>query len=265
MAQLRAALKQPHILPEEVVRSLTESREAIAELTRNLHEQEAVTAALRAECNAYRDSADNASEAAHGAMVAALRAQRAAGGSEANRRRPLPGAPWGGGSSSASMRSESLSPSSTAASRIMQNGESALASVAAGGGPSWPREDRDGDGGSTFGGGVAGASGAATTIARLRATVASRDATIAALRSECSELGGQIAALQVRSRSGPLQMHIKHWHLAPPPHTHPFLSPVYLQAELAVYRKVDVYSVTLHKEMKAMSSRHASGLPIGGH
>ena len=76
---LRAALKEERPLPVDVVQSLDDSREAIAGLAHSLREQEAMNSALRAECDAYRDSANNASNAVHGAMVAALRAQQAAG------------------------------------------------------------------------------------------------------------------------------------------------------------------------------------------
>ena len=203
-------------LPLEVVNSLAESREAIEELTRNLREQETVIVALRAECGAYRDSAGTASDAAHGAMVAALRAQRAAGGWGGAPQRT---AAWGGGSSASVWSNGSLSPSSATASRVLQSGEAALASAAllqptntrthhARNATQSGWHDDSGETGSPphaasfedryqLGGVVSSAPAAAATISRLRGAIAARDSTIVSLRSECAALGGQIAALQV--------------------------------------------------------------------
>lgn len=181
VSQLRESRKQQLPLPDEVTRSLVESREAIAELTRNLREQEATTSALRAECEAYRTSADTASDAAHGAMVTALRAQISAGGST---KVPYIASVPRGGSESASVWSggESLSPTSVTASRIMHNGEAALADYRIG--------HQDAIASSQF--------SASTLISKLRAKVASRDATISSLRTECGKLERQVSALQVR-------------------------------------------------------------------
>ena len=180
VSQLREARKQQLPLPDEVTRSLVESREAIAELTRNLREQEATTSALRAECEAYRASADTASDAAHGAMVTALRAQISAGGS--TKVMYIPSVPRGG-SESASVWSggESLSPTSVTASRIMYNGEAALADYRIG------HQDA-----------IATSQSSSALISKLRAKVASRDATISSLRTECGRLERQVSALQVR-------------------------------------------------------------------
>jgi hypothetical protein len=196
--ELRALAAAPQALPEAVSRSLSESRDALNELSRNLSEQEAVNASLRAECDAFRSSADNASNAAHGAMVAALRARQAASGESPVADLRVRNFAMGG---SHSLSDESVSPLSARAARVFQSGDAALA-----------RQHSTAVSGSS----VAGPAAAD----KLRAVIANKDATISALRSECLQLSSHVAALQ---------------------------------AELSIYRKVDVYSETFHKECVAMS------------
>jgi hypothetical protein len=202
LSRLRAETEAPQQLPPEVMRSLAESRDALAELSSSLAEQEADNVALRAELDAMRSSADIASDAAHGAMVAALRAKRAASGESGPSLPELRSLVSGANSS---RDDGSNSPLSAAATRILRSGDAALASRSDAMSSKYPRPAE---------------AQSAHVVGKLRAAIASKDATIAALRSECLHLTSQIAALQ---------------------------------AELAIYRKVDVYSETLHREMIAMS------------
>jgi hypothetical protein len=211
--RLRAEAAAPQHLPASVTRSLIESREALSELARNLAEQEATNAALKAECSALRSTADTASNAAHGAMLAALRAQSAH-------------SPEGG----------SLSPPLSARTlRVLQSGDDALARR-----NSFFVGQRSGihpAGVGSYHGETTGfssahhialgatASGAASmhSVEKLRSAIATKDALIASLRSECLQLGSQVAALQVSAcrecnlspGRGPLAAPVGwqvHWH-----------------------------------------------------
>jgi hypothetical protein len=96
----------------------------------------------------------------------------------------------------------------------------------AGAGISGGSDDEDDDGVATPQTSIASTSNSSSTLLeRLRRALATKDAVIADLRAECDRLRDEVAALS---------------------------------GELAVYRRVDVYSLTLRKEMRALQQSRAN-------